>query len=86
MDDRDSKASALSLIRVLDDVATDAREEAGHHHEGCSAKEMCNSIADICEGASSKIRAATGGPAQVATPMYRKNYDAIFGKQPVGQG
>ncbi len=25
------------------------------------------------------------GPAQVSTPTYRENYDAIFGRVPVGQ-
>jgi hypothetical protein len=25
------------------------------------------------------------GPAQVATPAYRRNYEAIFGRVPVGQ-
>jgi len=27
-------------------------------------------------------RATTDGPAQVATPVYRENYDRIFGKKP----
>jgi hypothetical protein len=30
------------------------------------------------------IYGGRSGPAQVATPVYRKNYDRIFGKQKVG--
>ena len=30
-------------------------------------------------------RGSKTGPAQVATPAYRENYDVIFGRVPVGK-
>ena len=53
------------------------RALAALHHEECPVAKVLRAKADAM---------TTKGPAQVATPDYRANYESIFGaKQEVGQ-
>jgi hypothetical protein len=49
------------------------------HKEGDRYK-----VTDVFDG-TKPASLSTKGPAKVATPAYRANYDAIFGKPTVGQ-
>lgn len=64
--------------KILEEVAKRAEAEASKHEEGCYLKDAFKSI-----GARARAMAAGDGPAQVATPQYRENFETIFGKRVV---
>lgn len=73
-------------------VAAVLRREAAMHEDECPAKALFTEFADAIDGRETANAATSNGPAQVATPQYRTNYDAIFRyrgvfgkKQVVGQ-
>ena len=69
------------------------REVAGKHQPECGLGQVLSIMADVVEAAAgddlleaSCEHSNVSGPAQVATPQYRANYESIFGnKQVVGQ-
>jgi hypothetical protein len=60
--------------KILEEVARRAEAEAEKHDEGCYMRDAFKAI-----GANARAMAAGDGPAQVATPAYRSNYETIFG-------
>jgi hypothetical protein len=67
-------------------VAAVLRREAAVHQDECPAKALFTEFADAIDGHEAENAATSDGPAQVATPQYRSNWDTIFGKkQVVGQ-
>ena len=60
---------------------------AKQHQEDCPLGQLLGSLATaIDEGDEGAECSNGGGPAQVATARYRRNYDNIFGnKQVVGE-
>jgi hypothetical protein len=69
--------------RALEAAAQAADRIADEHHPECGTAQILRAIGSAARSAAA---AASRGPAQVATPDYRKNWDTLFGKkQAVGQ-
>jgi len=80
MSDRKEEVDLFKLARVADDI--------GDEHEGhddCQTTPVMRAVSGALRYRAA-AEAAHKGPAQVATPAYRANWDTLFGKkQPVGQ-
>ena len=71
----DDKPDPDTIEEVGEALIAQHGERCGLHHVG-----------HAMVGAANKIRATSGGPAQVATDAYRQNWDTIFGgRVAVGQ-
>ena len=71
----DQKKTLEVAARAADQVATE-------HRPTCGISVLMRAVGDAARDAL----AASRGPAQVATPAYRANWDTLFGKQQtVGQ-
>lgn len=58
-----------------DDVSTILHVLADQHDDECPLGQAFRGMARAAE--------SSGGPAQVATEQYRRNYEGIFGNKPV---
>jgi hypothetical protein len=68
--------------RALEAAADLADREADTHRPTCGAGKFLRAAGEAIRASL----AGGSGPAQVATPAYRENWDTLFGKkQTVGQ-
>ena len=68
--------------RALEAVAQAADRIADEHRPTCGTAQLMRAVSQAVRGAAGQSK----GPAQVATPAYRDNWETLFGKrQPVGQ-
>lgn len=68
--------------KLLEEAASAADKIADEHRPTCGTAQLMRAISNAARQAAG----ASKGPAQVATPAYRTNWDTLFGKkQPVGQ-
>ena len=68
--------------KQLEAAASAADRIAAEHRPTCGTAKLMRAASDALRNAL----ATNKGPAQVATPAYRENWDTLFGKRhPVGQ-
>jgi hypothetical protein len=78
--DEDEKRRSLETVATLADEL--GAEHRGHEPYGCDTARVMGQIS----GSIRQTLATSRGPAQVASPAYRENWNALFGsRQPVGQ-
>lgn len=73
--------SKWDILEAFADAADETAEEHETHVD-CGTTPLMRDLSALIRGAVARGR----GPAQVATRVYRDNWDTLFGKkQPVGR-
>ena len=82
------------LYSAIKSCEAEARQLVSEHNESCCVGQTARLVAGAMHGLAHKIapergcgdglgapRRENSGPAQVATPAYRENWESIFGKK-----
>jgi hypothetical protein len=75
-DEKAVKKEAAGILQEVEGVLDAIAEE--HKDHDCGTSDIALGLSAGIKIKREKLAAGSGGPAQVATDKYRKNFDAIF--------
>lgn len=76
VDEKTDAAQAAEVLQAVEDTLDAVAEE--HKDHDCGTSELALGISAAVKVKREKLAAGSGGPAQVATDKYRRNYDMVF--------
>lgn len=74
--DNNEATAAAEVLQAVEDVLDVVAEE--HKDHDCGTSDLALRLSAGVKMKRESLAAGGGGPAQVATEQYRRNFDAIF--------